>query len=136
MAFLDKESLDGMCKRIKDLENAIRKHRDAKGHDRCWQNDKELYRALGEDIPDSLELPPLNEFLQGCCKYAWGQYKDVQGAWQPSSPDCLYDVMIVNEINRLMDEGRVHFCKTRVKPWCTLVCSSHRGVSDGPVCLE
>lgn len=34
--------------RAEVLENAIRSHRDARGDDRCWMDDEELYRALPE----------------------------------------------------------------------------------------
>jgi len=35
------------------LANAIRKHRDQKGDDRCWMDDEELYRLL----PEGYEAP-------------------------------------------------------------------------------
>jgi len=54
------------------LAKAIRKHRDAKGHERCWLNDIELYKILNEPIPDQ-ELPPLPEFMGECAKYWQGQ---------------------------------------------------------------
>jgi hypothetical protein len=52
--------------RLARLEAAIRRHRDARGNDRCWQNDIELYKELGEALPDGPELPPREEFLQNC----------------------------------------------------------------------
>lgn len=55
--------------RITYLETAIRKHRDARGHDRCWENDQELYRALPETVPDSPQLPPEPEFMANCKLY-------------------------------------------------------------------
>jgi len=55
--------------RIEFLEAAIRKHRDARGHARCWENDLELYSALGEAQPVSPGLPPREEFLQHCALY-------------------------------------------------------------------
>lgn len=54
---------------ITKLEAAIRKHRDAKGHDRCWENDLELYRVLGEPLPESPVLPPKEEFIANCNAY-------------------------------------------------------------------
>lgn len=57
---------------IKILKNAIRKHQNAKGHDRCWENDLELYRVLGEKLPSSPELPPVEEFTK-CCKQYYCQ---------------------------------------------------------------
>lgn len=40
------------------LLDAIKKHHEARGHDRCWENDAELYRAAGLEPlkkPDSGE---------------------------------------------------------------------------------
>lgn len=59
--------------RIAQLEQAIRKHRDAKSNDRCWENDLELYQVLGEELPLSPELPPKEEFLKNCNCYYDGQ---------------------------------------------------------------
>jgi hypothetical protein len=55
--------------RIDQLEAAIRKHRDARGHDRCWENDQELYAALGEATPVDPGLPSREEFLTNCARY-------------------------------------------------------------------
>ena len=73
---------------IYHIREAVRRHRDAKGHDRCWMNDHELYRTVlpDEPIPDP-QLPMRDEFDQGCqlhwildamrrCReYADGQYE-------------------------------------------------------------
>lgn len=55
--------------RLARLEKAIRRHRDARGNDRCWQNDIDLYKELGEPLPDGPELPPRDEFLKNCAGY-------------------------------------------------------------------
>ena len=55
--------------RIKELEDAIRKHRDARGHDRCWENDLELYAHLKDKKLPVLELPPHDEFISKCEEY-------------------------------------------------------------------
>lgn len=34
--------------RVKELENAIRAHRDQRGDDRCWMDDEALYKVLPE----------------------------------------------------------------------------------------
>ena len=80
---------------LEHIRDAVRKHRDAKGHDRCWLLDHDLYRAVlpDEPIPD-FQLPPRFEFDQGCqlhwildqlrrCReYADGQYAQVVGRLQ------------------------------------------------------
>lgn len=57
------------------LKEAIRKHRSARGHDRCWENDLELYKVLGESLPASPQLPPKEEFLKCCQQYYEQQSK-------------------------------------------------------------
>lgn len=49
---------------------AIRKHRDYKGHARCWIDDAELYKVLPETVnEEEFRLPPKEEFLSECLKY-------------------------------------------------------------------
>jgi hypothetical protein len=62
----DVEALLGEVDR---LQAAVRRHRDARGHDRCWENDVELYRALPEAPPAGPALPPEGEFLARCRDY-------------------------------------------------------------------
>lgn len=54
------------------LRVAIREHRDARGDDRCWLDDIELYKALGEDeVPEAMQLalPNREAFLGRCAQY-------------------------------------------------------------------
>lgn len=61
---------DGLRTYIAKLEAAIRKHRDARGHNRCWLDDQELYSVLPETIDTKdFKLPPKDEFLKECTKY-------------------------------------------------------------------
>lgn len=66
-------SLEIHATRAANLEVAIRKHRNARGHDRCWENDLDLYAVLGDEPPASPELPPREEFMAGCERYYDGQ---------------------------------------------------------------
>lgn len=61
--------------KVVKLKQAIRKHRDATGHDRCWQNDIELYEVLGESIPNQM-WPPKEEFEQKCKQYTEEHYNE------------------------------------------------------------
>lgn len=47
---------------------AIKKHRDAKGNDRCWENDLELYKVLGEPALEHI-MPSREEFTRQCREY-------------------------------------------------------------------
>lgn len=50
------------------LLSAVKQHRDASMHARCWLNDLELYKAAGlsKEMP---VLPPESEFLTECKRY-------------------------------------------------------------------
>lgn len=67
---MEKEKLD-LVDRIEELEAAIRIHRDARGQDRCWENDLELYALLPEGVPEGYTggMPTREEFLAGCAEY-------------------------------------------------------------------
>jgi hypothetical protein len=43
-----KEENDRLKGKCRNLEAAIRKHRDERGDDRCWKDDEELYQVLSE----------------------------------------------------------------------------------------
>lgn len=56
--------------RVKYLQlvTAIREHRDQRGHDRCWLDDRKLYEALGEPLPDDVGLLPNDEEMLDRCR--------------------------------------------------------------------
>lgn len=60
------EQLQAECQRLRD---GIRKHRDEKGHDRCWMDDNVLYALLPEADTSDQELPPLDEWKKECAVY-------------------------------------------------------------------
>lgn len=73
--------------RIKQLELAIRTHRDEHCDDRCWLDDQALYAVLGEPVAaDANAMPPRDQFLANCarfydarCKNAgWPSYQDLR----------------------------------------------------------
>lgn len=49
----------------------------ARGHDKCWQTDCDLYRAAGLE-PGDAQLPPRDEFRRACVAYEASQYGDAQ----------------------------------------------------------
>lgn len=59
----------GKDERIKQLEDAIRKHRAQTGHDMCWENDEELWQALGDGVDIDHTPPPWCEFMHRCAAY-------------------------------------------------------------------
>jgi hypothetical protein len=64
-----------LARDVQELRNAIRKHRDERGHDRCWLDDQELYKALPEGLQGDSKLPPKEEFIKNCHRY-WEHRQD------------------------------------------------------------
>jgi len=75
--------------RIMELEDAIRAHRDARGDDRCWMDDEELYGIL----PEGYTAPErdCNIELENCKKFI---------ATRHNNPSTIY-VSPQREIERL-----------------------------------
>lgn len=70
-------------KRADVLTAGICKHMNAKGHDRCWLNDLELYRLVDPSVSsEKMALPCLPEFMHNCAAY-----------WSERQPSCskLFD---------------------------------------------
>lgn len=65
------------------LRSAIRRHRDEKGHDRCWHSDVNLYGVLPDTMEYAPMFPPLPEFLKKCEEY--------HAAHCPGRRDCHHD---------------------------------------------
>lgn len=63
---LDRMNSIELRQEIIKLRNTIRRHRDAKGHDRCWLDDLELYQLLPEGREADFTLPKKDEFLKNC----------------------------------------------------------------------
>lgn len=72
--------------RIKELEEAIRKHRDYKADDRCIENDDELYSVLDDNIKCDRNVGSKEEMLKNCERYItnrteggkWPTYKELE----------------------------------------------------------
>jgi hypothetical protein len=70
MYFTENEKLRKARARVQELETAVATHMNAKGHQRCWINDLELYRVIKPEVDKmSLALPCLPEFLHNCTVY-------------------------------------------------------------------
>jgi hypothetical protein len=61
------------------LRAAIRKHRDQHGDDRCWLDDQELYKVLGDQNEPDNSMPPKEQFLANCSRYY--DRRCVEGEW-------------------------------------------------------
>ncbi len=67
-ADLDTMSRNELITEAKRLRDAIRKHRDATGHDLCWHH-PQLWEMLPEKLNPDIAVPPWPTFLRGCVRY-------------------------------------------------------------------
>lgn len=79
-----KERIEVLDDALTALRQAVRDHRDARGDDRCWLDDIELYKALHEPVPEDMELalPNRNAFLTRCEQYFEHRQKPGCKPWQ------------------------------------------------------
>lgn len=63
---MDEEALK---QRVRELEDAIRKHREQTGHNMCWENDEELWAVLKDGVKIDHTAPPWQEFMTKCAAY-------------------------------------------------------------------
>lgn len=62
--------VEQLAARVLALEVAIRQHRDERGHDRCWLDDRRLYGVLPESVvEEEFVLPSKADFLKNCTCY-------------------------------------------------------------------
>lgn len=62
-------SFVGVIQLVQKTRDAIREHRDEKGHDRCFLDDQKLYKTLPEAAEGDLALPCKEDFLVNCERY-------------------------------------------------------------------
>lgn len=68
------------------LRLAIMLHRDQHGDDRCWLDDLELYKALGDMVVADNTMPIRETFLANCARYyerrcsagEWPTYQELE----------------------------------------------------------
>ena len=99
-----------LASKVQGLRDAIRKHRDERGHDRCWLDDQALYQALPEATPGDLALPPKDEFIANCHRY-WEHRQDPSVAFirqdqVDKAREAAKRIEIANEDADLMAELR------------------------------
>lgn len=73
--------------RIKELEDAIKKHRAQKLDDRCWLDDQELYAVLKDGDLGNNSTPPMDKMLENCKNFLtkrcnpsnkWKSYQELE----------------------------------------------------------
>lgn len=63
------EQIVNLEHRVKELEEAIRKHRDQKSDDRCWMDDQELYKVLKDGNLGDNRVGDKSQMLKNCERY-------------------------------------------------------------------
>jgi hypothetical protein len=75
---------DPRDERIRELEAAIRLHRDQKGDDRCWIDDLSLYSVLPEGCANAdLRLHTPEEMLANCKRFIASRQPDTEAYVSP-----------------------------------------------------
>lgn len=93
------------CKRIEELENAIRNHRDQKADDRCWLDDQELYKVLNDGYLGDNTVGDKKAMLKNCERYL--ENRCSYGNWRTYAE-------LEAENNRLREENeRLHDSQPR-----------------------
>lgn len=65
---LDKLSREQLIAEALRLRNAIRRHRDASGHELCWHH-PDLWALLPEKAIAPIAVPEWPQFMRGCIRY-------------------------------------------------------------------
>jgi hypothetical protein len=77
-------SREQLLDEVRKLRAAIRKHRDASGHDLCWHHPA-LWSLLPEPVPPAIRVPAWPQFMRGCVRYR--QSLDEQASGAPRSSE-------------------------------------------------
>jgi hypothetical protein len=75
-------SREQLVAEVMRLRNAIRKHRDASGHELCWHQPG-LWSLLPEGTGPTIAVPEWPQFMRGCIRYR--QSLDAQAPEAPRS---------------------------------------------------
>ncbi len=71
---------EDLVEEVRRLRQAIRRHRDATGHELCWHHPG-LWSLLPERVEPKVAVPDWPQFLRGCIRYR--QSLDAQAPQAP-----------------------------------------------------
>ena len=81
---LNERTREELVAEVLRLREAIRKHRDASGHELCWHH-PDLWGLLPESALSTPSVPDWPQFLEGCIRYR--QSLDAQLPQAPRTRD-------------------------------------------------
>lgn len=95
---------------IKSLRDAIRKHRDQRGDDRCWLDDQELYKVLPEGIGDAdTRLCTPDIMLENCKRFIASRHNPAIPYISPQRQiDGLEDLLrnLINQMTGVIEQAK------------------------------
>lgn len=65
---LDNMTREALLAEAKKLRIAIRKHRNASGHELCWHH-PDLWALLPDKVLPTIAVPDWPQFMEGCVSY-------------------------------------------------------------------
>ena len=65
---LDALTFDALLTEAKRLRRAIRKHRNAIGHELCWHH-PDMWDLLPDKLSVEITVPDWPQFMRGCIRY-------------------------------------------------------------------
>jgi hypothetical protein len=105
-------------KKLKELRQAIRSHRDQKGDDRCWLDDPGLWALVDGSISEPKAPPPFEEMMAACRAFYVHRRSDAPDAapadavTDPTKWDddlvSMADDAVRTELTRTEDAIRAH----------------------------
>jgi hypothetical protein len=84
-ADLEQLSREQLIAEVRKLRDAIRRHRDATGHELCWHY-PELWSLLPERTDPLPAVPEWPQFLEGCIRYRRSLDAQAPGAPRTTAP--------------------------------------------------
>ena len=78
-------SREQLIAEVTRLRNAIRKHRDATGHELCWHH-PDLWSLLPEGTLPAIAVPAWPQFMRGCIRYRQSLDEQAPDAPRTSEP--------------------------------------------------
>jgi hypothetical protein len=82
---LEALSRDQLLAEVQRLRGAIRKHRDASGHELCWHHPA-LWDLLPEKVQPGIVVPEWPVFMEGCVRYRRSLDEQAPDARRSSAP--------------------------------------------------
>ena len=119
------EEEEALREEIAELHAAIAKHRDQKADDRCWMDDQELYKVLGDGNLGDCRVGDQSEMLRNCQRFI--EKRTEGGGW-------VSYAMMEEELRKLKGRAYVQHGGTAENP-CGAILETAVDHIDNVICL-